>query len=103
MYFGEAAINESKEMNIKHIIEHPEDIFVGLKIHPHQDLVQSFKKHSYPGLLDYVNTRTKLHDVEYIVKDTKLSGGNTVKTIIDRMEKVEKGQCTEKRNVQLGQ
>ena len=62
---------------------------MGAKIKPHQDLPETFKKHEYPGYLNYIKSCNKVEDLEYLRKDVT-SALHTFRTIRDRIDKVNK-------------
>lgn len=55
-------------------------ITMGFRIHPHQDLVETLKKHEYPGYLNFVNKCKDIDDLKYLRQDTH-QGINTIKRI----------------------
>jgi len=76
--------------------------FMGLRIHPHQNIDETFKKHKYEGYLNLINRTKKLDDLIYIRKDIYL-GLSTFKKVGDRIEKCSKlGECDETKNYYKG-
>ena len=64
-------------------------VIMGFKIHPHQNLDETLKKHSYEGYLNFIKNKADLSDIEYIRKDYQL-GLNTMKKIRNRMDLINK-------------
>ena len=62
-------------------------VAMGFKIKPHQNLDETLKKHEYPGYLNLVKSCKKVEDLEYLRKDLNL---NTFNIIKDRIEAVNK-------------
>jgi hypothetical protein len=60
-------------------------IFMGLKIHPHQNLDVTLKKHEYPGFINFIKKQKDIEDLNYIARDIN-TGINTIKKIIEKME-----------------
>ena len=75
---------------------------MGAKIKPHQNLDETFKKHSYPGLLNFVKNCNSINDLEYLKKD--YSGAlHTMKIIKERISICEKmGECNKTKNYYKG-
>ena len=76
-------------------------VTMGAKIKPHQDLPETFKKHEYPGYLNYIKSCKKVEDLEYLRKDVT-SGLHTFRTIRDRISKCQNGETTENKNYYKG-
>ena len=64
---------------------------IAFKIKPKQKLEESFKKHNYPGLLNFVNTCKSIDQLKYIRKDTA-STKSSLNTILKRVKSVEDGK-----------
>ena len=76
--------------------------FMGLKIHPHQNIDETFKKHKYEGYLNLINRTKKVNGLEYIRKDIYL-GISQFKKIGERIEKCSRlGECDETKNYYNG-
>ncbi len=45
-------------------------IFLARKIKPKMDIVDAYKKHSYPGLLNMVKNTDNVNDLKYLLKDS---------------------------------
>jgi len=72
--------------------------FMGLKVQPHQNVDETFKKHKYEGYLNLINRTKKLKDLEYIRKDIYL-GISTFKKIGSRIDKCSRlGETNETKN-----
>ena len=67
---------------------------IGFKIKPHQDLAESAKKGSYPGLLDLINKSNSIDDIKYIKLDV-MTTKTYFKTIIKRIEECKGGETPE--------
>lgn len=68
---------------------------MGFKIHPKQDLIETLKKHSYEGFLNLVKKTNKIDDLVYLRKDTN-TVFPTIKKISERITKCKKlGECKE--------
>lgn len=44
-------------------------VFMGLKIHPHQDIIETLKKHEYQGYLNLIKKQKDIEDLRYIRSD----------------------------------
>jgi hypothetical protein len=64
---------------------------IAFKIKPKQNLDESFKKHSYPGLLNFVNTCKSIDNLKYMQKDYSVLK-NQLNTILKRIKAVEAGK-----------
>jgi hypothetical protein len=58
---------------------------MGFKIHPHQNLDVTLKKHEYPGFINFIKKQKNIEDLNYIGRDIN-TGINTIKKIIEKME-----------------
>jgi len=70
-------------------------VTMGLKIHPHQNIDVTLKKHSYPGYLNFIRKCKKKEDLDYLRRDV-YQGKTEFLKIRDRIEKINKlGKCKE--------
>ena len=76
-------------------------VVVGFKIKPHQNLDETFKKHEYPGYLNYIKNCKKLDVLEDFRKDNNV-GTNQMKTIRDRISKCQNGETSENKRYYKG-
>lgn len=65
-------------------------VFMGFKIHPHQKLEVTLKKHEYHGYINLIKKQKDIEDLNYIGRDISTSI-NTIKKI---MEKIKNGTDT---------
>ena len=84
--FGNEFVNEGSGNIHKSII--------ALRIKPHQDLAESAKKGSYPGLLNFINDSNSIDDIKYIKLDV-MTTKTYFKTIIKRIEECKGGETPE--------
>lgn len=72
-------------------------ITMGAKIHPHQNLDETLKKHEYPGLLNFANKQKDIDDLKYLRSDAN-SGLRT----IDKIKKAIQEKDEKNKYVKLG-
>ena len=82
--FGNGYIINEKVSNLRKAA-------LALKVKPRQDLAESAKKGSYPGLLNLVNKLDNIEDLEYLKEDAKTLRSYTG-IIIERIESCKKGK-----------
>lgn len=58
---------------------------MGFKIHPHQNLDVTLKKHEYPGYINFIKKVKDKKGLDYLARDIN-TGINTIKKIIEKME-----------------
>lgn len=92
MIYGQTFLNEGVVSQI----------FLVRKIKPKMDIVDAYKKHSYPGLLNMVKNTDNINDLKYLLKDST-TANNQVKIIGARIDKCNKlGNCAETKNYYKG-
>ena len=69
--------------------------FIGFKIKNQQDLWESAKKGSYPGLLEFINKCDEIDDLDYLNGEIKFTADQTCNTIKERIEKCKNGESNE--------
>ena len=67
------------------------DIVIGFKIKPKQKLEESFKKHTYPGLLNFVSSCKSIEQLQFLRKDTR-TAISQIGIILERVKAVEDGK-----------
>lgn len=60
-------------------------VFMGLKIHPHQNLDKTLKTHQYPGFLNFVKKTNKIEDLNYLRQDVH-QGINDINKIKNKIK-----------------
>jgi hypothetical protein len=70
----------------------------GFKVYPHQTLVETIKKHEYPGYLNFIKKCKNKSDLQYLRKDA-YQGINTISKIRERIKTIEdEGQSARTKN-----
>ena len=78
-----------EEYNTRKSLQESNKVILGFRIHPHQNLDETFKKHQYLGYLNFIKTKADKNDIEYLRKDLNI-GLKDMQKIRNRIAAIEK-------------